>query len=229
MAEENRDSSIEYVETTFTYKIPDDFRGNTFNLGKTGTHTYKGPRYLTFEIDKETGKESGWCLIYPRELERPTPRNVERICIDCAKTENGLLCEIANDQGMEEAVKFRETRNWIMHFESPEGYENLTKPAEFEPRDIYDEFNITYDFATGKFNIPIHTWATDMDTSVTWEDVRKVRDQLLKDSDMAISEDMPESIKNKWKAYRQLLRNAPNALSQFEPFIAIQMFPQCPE
>lgn len=229
MAEENRDSSIEYVETNFTYKIPDDFRADTFNLGKTGTYTYKGPRYLTFEIDKETGRESGWCLIYPSELERPTPLNVERVRIDCAKTENGLVCEIANDQGREDAVKFRETRNWVMQFESPEGYENLLKPAEYEPRDIYDEFNITYDFTTGEFNIPVHSWETDMDTSVTWEDVRKVRDRLLKDSDMAISEDMPESLKNKWKAYRQLLRDAPNALSQFEPFIAVQMFPICPE
>jgi hypothetical protein len=229
MAVENRDSRIEYVETTFTYKIPDDFRGDTFELGKTGTFTYKGPRYLTFEVDKETGRETGWCLIYPEELERPTPENVERIRIDCAETENGLLCEIANDQGDPRAVKFRLLREWEMHYESPEGYENLVRPVQYEPRDIYDEFNITYDFDTGEFNIPLHTWDTDMDTSVTWDDIRKHRDDLLKESDGAVAEDMPESIKNEWKAYRQLLRDLPTALAEFEPFIAAQMFPRAPD
>jgi len=229
MAEENRDSRIEYVETEFTYKIPDDFRAETFELGKTGTYTYKGPRYLTFEIDKETGRETGWCLIYPEELERPTPLNVERVRVDCSNTENGLLCEIANDQGSKESQKFKLLRQWEMHYESPEGYRNLVRPVEYEPRDIYDEFNITYNFETKEFNVPIHTWATDMDVNVTWDDIRKYRDDLLKGSDGAIAEDMPDSIKNSWKAYRQLLRDLPVALAEFEPFIAIQMFPPAPD
>lgn len=220
---------IEMCETTFTYPIPDDFRENTFTKGLTGTYTYKGPRFLTFEINKETGKESGWCLTTQRELERPCPLDCERVQIDCSLEENGLLCEIANDQGREDAVEFRANREWTIYFEAPEGYTSIEKPLEYEPRDIYDEFNITYDFETGKFNVPVHDWATDHKIDLTWDEIRQVRDKMLKDTDGAYTDDVPQSIKDKWIKYRQLLRDLPDALAEFPPFIAGQMFPPHPE
>lgn len=230
MPEENEVeiSEIEMCETTFTYKIPDDFRENTFEKGYTDTFAYRGPRYLTFEIDKDTGKESGWCLVYPAELERPTPLNVERVCIDCSLEENGLLCEIANDQGDQTQVEFRANRTWVPYFTSPEGYLNIEKPTNYEPRDVYDEFNITYDFDTKEFHIPVHDWATDIKIDMTWDDIKKVRNKALADTDGAFSDDMPEELKNKWKAYRQLLRDLPTALAEFPPYIAAQMFPTMP-
>jgi len=228
MPTQKRDD-IEFVETEFTYKIPDDFREDTFELGKTGTYTYKGPRYLTFEIDKETGKESGWCLICPEELERPTPLNCIRVTVDCTLTENGLLCEIANDEGRQDAVEFRDTRKWVVYYEAPEGYTNIEKPTEVEPRDIYDEFNITYDFLTGEFNVPLHTWNTDVPIDLTWDDIREKRDKMLKDTDGAVGDDTPQSIKDKWYTYRQLLRDLPENLKDYPPFIAAQMFPIMPD
>lgn len=224
-----RRPGIEFVETEFTYKIPDDFRLDTFDQGKTGTFTYKGPRFLIFEIDKETGKETGWCLVYPEELERPTPLNCIRVSVDCSLTENGLLCEIANDQGREDMVEFRASRKWLDYYKGPEGYTKIEKPEAYEPRDIYDEFNITYDFSTGKFNIPVHSWGTDIDVNMSWDDVKKVRDRMLKDSDGAVSDDMPQSIKDKWYTYRQLLRDLPEKLKDFPPYIAVQMFPGMPD
>lgn len=220
---------IEMCETTFTYKIPDDFRENTFDLGKTGTFTYRGPRYLTFEIDKETGRESGWCLTTPKELERPCPLNVERVTVDCTETENGLLCEIANDQGHDDAVEFRQTREWVSYYTAPDGYTSIEKPTEYEPRDIYDEFNITYDFDTGEFTIPIHDWGTDINTSMGWDEVKKLRNKMLKDTDGAYTDDMPDEIKNVWIEYRQKLRDLPTALAEFPPHIAAQMFPPVPD
>jgi hypothetical protein len=220
---------IEFVETEFTYAIPDDFRETTFDQGKSGTYTYIGPRFITFEIDKETGKETGWCLVYQEELERPAPLNCIRVMVDCSLTENGLLCEIANDQGREDSVEFRANRNWITYYQAPEGYTSIEKPDAFEPRDIYDEFNVTYDFATGKFNIPLHSWNTDFSLEMTWDDVRKVRDRMLRDSDGMVSDDMPQSIKDQWYTYRNLLRDLPEKLKDFPPYIAAQMFPQTPE
>jgi hypothetical protein len=228
MAAENK-TDIEYTETTFTYPVPDDFREKTFTKGKTDTHTYKGPRYLTFEIDKETGKETGWCLMYPEELERPTPLNCIRVKVDCSLTENGLLCEIANDTGREDMVEFRANRGWETYYAAPEGYTSIEKPAAFEPRDFYDEFNITYDFNTAKFTVPLHTWETDIDVNITWDDIRTVRDKMLKDTDGAVSDDMPQSIKDKWYNYRKLLRELPEKLKDFPPFIAMQMFPPTPD
>ena len=228
MPTENRDD-IEFVETTFTYAIPDDFREETFNNGLTDTYTYRGPRWLTFEIDKETGKESGWCLIHPAELERPVPPDIERVKVDCSLTENGLLCEIANDEGRQDAVEFRANRSWVTYYAAPEGYTSIEKPTEFEPRDIYDEFNITYDFATKQFNVPLHTWDTDITPDMTWDDIKTVRNKMLKDTDGAYTDDVPAEIKNKWIAYRQALRDLPEKLKDFEPKIAAQMFPPVPD
>jgi hypothetical protein len=222
-------ADIEFVETAFTYAIPDDFRESTFNDGRTATYIYKGPRYLTFEINKETGKESGWCLIYPEELERPVALDVERVRVDCSLAENGLLCEIANDEGRQDAVEFRANRTWVTYYAAPAGYTNIEKPTETEPRDWYDEFNITYDFNTKQFNVPLHTWDTDITPNITWDDIKTARDKLLRDSDGAYTDDMPEAIKNKWIEYRQKLRDLPDALEDFEPKIAAQMFPPTPE
>jgi hypothetical protein len=39
---------------------------------------------------------------------------------------------------------------------------------------------------------------------------------------------MPESIRQEWLTYRQLLRDAPEALAEFHPGVAIQMLPGSP-
>jgi hypothetical protein len=221
---------VEFTERSFTYKIPDEWRGTTFTQGKTDTYTYKGPRFLTFEIDKVTGKESGWCLYRPEELERPCPLDCIRVTVDAHESdEMALLCEIANDCGHQEAVQFRVERPWVITHQAPVGYQSLWEPTEFEPRDIYDEFSITYDFLTGEFNLPIKDlelegWRTD----ITWEDVRKVRNKMLEDTDGKISPDMPQSVQQQWLDYRELLRNLPTALAEFPAHIAAHMFPKTP-
>lgn len=218
-----------YVEKTFTYPIPNEWRSTEFSAGKTGTFTYKGPRYLTFEIDKESGKESGWCLTSELELERPCPLDCVRITVDCTlNDENALLCEIANDCGDMDQVEFRTLREWKILHTAPEGYNHTYYTDDFEPRDIYDEFNITYDFDTGKFNLPVKGWENEGVTDLTWDDVREVRDKMLEDTDGKISDDMPESIQAEWRNYRELLRKLPSALAEFEPWIAAKMFPTPP-
>lgn len=218
------------IEKTFTYPVPDEWRSTEFTTGKTGTWTYKGPRFLTFEIDKESGRETGWCLTTERELEKPCPLNAVRITVDCTlNDENALVCEIANDVGSQEAVDFRTFREWKILHEGPEGYNHTWYTDEVEPRDIYDEFTITYDFETGKFNLPVKGWENEGRVDVTWDDVRELRDRFLADTDGKISEDMPEEIKEKWRAYRILLRDLPDRLSHIPAFQAAKMFPTSPE
>ena len=55
------------ISQEFTYPLWDEWRKNSFTQGLTGTFTYDGPEFLTFEVqnDPDTpdyGKESGWCL-----------------------------------------------------------------------------------------------------------------------------------------------------------------------
>ena len=220
---------VKYIAQEFTYPIPDEWCSDCFEHGKTGTWTYEGPEFLTFEIDKETGKETGWCLWLDEDLERPCALDVERVTVDCK--ENPLLCEIANDAGKESALELRETRQWQVSAVSPEGYENCEtlRDEDFEPRDIYDEFNIVYDFNTGEFNIPVKNHDTHgVPDSFTWDAFRTIRNRQLEDADGVIDDGMPEEIRQKWLNYRQLLRDAPTALAEFHPGLAIQMLPSPP-
>ena len=62
------------IEKQFTYPIWDEWRTNSFTQGRTGTHTYKGPEFITVEVNKDPdhenyGKESGWCLTRKEEFE----------------------------------------------------------------------------------------------------------------------------------------------------------------
>lgn len=217
------------LNKTFTYAIPDEWRSKSFAAGKTGTWTYRGPRYLTFEIDKDTGRETGWCLTTERELQRPVPLNCVRVEVDCTKDENALLCEIANDVGDPAAVEFRTNRVWEVLHQPPEGYTPTYYTKEFEPRDIYDEMNITYNFDTKEFHLPVKGWEIEGRIDVTWDDIKTLRNRMLTSSDGKVSDDMPEALKAKWMKYRQLLRDLPTALAEFEPWVVAKMFPVDPD
>lgn len=218
------------VRVEFEYAIPNEWYSDDFSEGKTGTWVYEGPEYLTIEIDKETGKESGWCLYTPEELERPVAEDILRMTISAR--DNPLLCEIVNDQGKESDAVFMQNRKWKILHESPEGYLNIEVPAELAPRDIYDEFNVRFDFETEEFVLPVRTWKTvekvDPD-KVTWDHFRKIRDDALSQTDGRIDQTMPASMIAEWEKYKQLLRDAPTALAAFSPFFAGQMLPEEPD
>ena len=225
------------IEKTFTYPVWDEWRKNSFENGRTGTFTYKGPEFLTFEVGNDPAdtenyqKESGWCLWEKMDLERPTAADITRVTVDCK--ENPLLCEIGNDDGKDEQVLMRRQREWKVLWDAPDGYMGVEYTDELEPRDVYDDQNITYDFATETFNIGIHDWAaTGTKMDLTWQDLRDVRDSQLHDTDAKVGQtDAPESIQQTWKDYRQRLRDLP-AWAQangYEPWQAVMMFPTVPK
>lgn len=216
------------ITKQFLYNIPDDYLSDKFTKKLTGTWTYKGPETVYLQIDKDTGRENGWCLWEPRDLERPCPLNCERIKVDCGV--NTLLAYICNDQGPEEEATFRSNRKWIPQFEAPAGYRSILKPEVFEPRDIYDEYNITYNFDTKEFNIPVKTYESIFPGTnlLTWDKIRSNRNKLLEDTDGRISDDMPKDLQQKWLTYRELLRKLPDELAGFPPYAVIHMFPEMP-
>lgn len=218
-----------YISVTFQYPIPDEYRSTSFEDGNTGTFTYYGPEFLTFEIDKVTGKESGWCIWEEQDLERPVAEDEIRVTVDCK--EQPLLCEIANDSGSNEQVAFRRTRNYGPIFVAPEGYVDVDKPLEYEPRDIYDEFNISYDFDEEEFLMPVKDWASQgVNMDLTWDEIREIRDQELNNTDGKIAPDAPDSVRNAWTTYRQKLRDLPSVMQAagYEPWQVGMMFPMAP-
>ncbi len=224
------------IEKQFTYPVWDKWRENSFTEGRTATHTYKGPEFLTFEIchDKNSddyGKECGWCMWEKRDLERPAGKDITRITVDCK--ENPLLCEIANDEGREDMVAMRRGREWKVLWDAPDGFQDVEYTDELEPRDVYDEQNITYDFDKKEFVIGIHDWeATGVKKDLTWAQVRDVRDAALHETDDKVGmDDAPAEIIDGWKGYRQNLRDLPSAMQAkgYEPWQVVQMFPVMPK
>ena len=224
------------IEKTFTYPIWDEWRMNSFTQGKTGTFTYKGPEFLTFEVQNDPaspdyGKESGWCLWTKADLERPSGMDITRVTVDCK--ENPLLCEIGNDDGKDEQVLMRRQREWKVLWDAPDGYMDVEYTDELEPRDVYDEWNITYNFDTQEFVLGVHDWeATGTKKDLTWQDLRDVRDADLHDTDAKVGQsDAPESIQDGWKNFRQQLRDLPSVMEArgYEPWQAVMMWPVQPK
>lgn len=224
------------ISKEFTYPIWDEWRKNSFTEGRTGTFTYNGPEFLTFEVNNDStspdyGKESGWCLWLKQDLERPTGADITRITVDCK--ENPLLCEIGNDEGREDMIAMRRSREWEILWDAPDGYPDVEYTDELEPRDIYDDANITYDFETETWNIGVRDWAaTGSKLDLTWEEVRDVRDQMLHETDAKVGQtDAPQELQEEWLNYRQRLRDLPSVMEArgYAPWQAVMMFPNPPK
>ena len=218
------------IERTFTYAVPNEWRSTSFTDGKTDEHVYKGPRFLVFQFDKDTGKEVGWCLTTQQEVSRPVPLNVVQVKVDCQNNDlNCLLCDIGNDMGHPENFQHILDRKWTVLHEAPDGYNHTWYTDEVRPRDIYDEFNLVYNFEKNVIEIPVKGWENEGRVDVTWDDIKEMRNRMLADTDGKISDDMPQAIKDKWIRYRQLLRDMPTALAQYPAWVAAKMWPTPPD
>lgn len=218
------------IRKEFTFAVPNEWYSDDFSNGDTKTFVYEGPEYLTIEVDKETGEELAWCLYTPEEWERPTAQDAMRITVDCK--DNPMLCEIVNDQGKDDDLHFYDSRAFKTICKAPEGYVDVDVPTDFHVRDIYDEFNVKFNFDTQEFDIPVRTWSSEEGRDVeeiTWNHVRKLRNDMLAATDGILSDDMPQELQNEWRRYRQLLRDAPTALEPFGPFFASMMLPEEPD
>jgi hypothetical protein len=218
------------IQKEFTYNVPNEWYSDDFSNGDTKTFTYHGPEYLTIEVDKETGEELNWVQYTPEELECPTALNAMRITVDCK--EDPMLCEIVNDQGRDDDLQFYDERAFKTICKAPEGYVDVDVPTDFHVRDIYDEFNVRFNFKTQEFEIPVRTWSSEEGRDIeeiTWNHVRELRNQALAASDGVLSDDMPQELQDRWRHYRQLLRDAPKALEPFGPYFASMMLPEEPD
>jgi hypothetical protein len=146
--------------------------------------------------------------------------------------ENDQMCflaELGNDQGHPEHADHILNREWGVLHEAPDGYNHTWYTDEVRPRDIYDEFNLRFNFDTNEIEIPIKGWENEGRTDVTWDDVKEIRNKMLHDTDGKISADMPQEIQDKWLRYRQLLRDLPTALAEYPAWVAAKMWPTAPD
>ena len=165
---------------------------------------------------------------------RPQPADVtEWKEIDCAT--DPLICQLRGpvDDTKQEAYKEPPSA----HPSSPNiaGYDQLMRwtltDGAPKPEDIYDKHGVTKNVSTGNMEIRkigVNESIHGDDVNVTWAVLRDRRDQHLEGSDGQMASDLPTSMVNEYKAYRQGLRDMPTALSAVDANIAAYMFPTQP-
>ena len=219
------------VSVEFDLPLPNDFlKDHSRSEGKTRKFTYHGPDKLYLQIDKETGREVAGPITAEEKADgRPLPANAYFYEIDCVS--DPLLCHLRGpiiDELQEEYT------DEVFHPDSAvvEGYPRFSYNLPLMPTDIFDKMSVRIE--NGK---PVYdSWSVaqkllDRDTMLTWDDIREHRDRMLRNSDSALAEDMPESLKEQWKTYRQKLRDLPAVMqaANVPPSIAYYMFPEQPQ
>ena len=218
------------ISVTYELPLPNQFLvDHSQSQGKTRTTTYNGPDKIYLYIGEDGKEKHGPVTAEDLADGRPLPADSKLFEVDC--TTNPLICQLRGPvipTLQEERPNIEEP-----HPESPEvpGYPRYTYCPFLLPEDIYDRWSVTV--KDGKIDIHAYTVEEKLfgvQKTLTWDDVREHRDKMLKNSDSAIAEDMPEALKEKWKTYRQKLRDLPTIMQQYNvsPNIAYYMFPFVP-
>jgi hypothetical protein len=199
------------ITKMLTYNIPDELYSNETTLGKTSTQLYNGPEEIVIWADKETGYvRETW---HPdEEPDRPLPLDIKREILRADTDENTIKIALL----------------WG-GLEPPKRYEVQVGPADqpnaviTDPTDIRLVFN-QVDLPTN-YKAPLEF--LEYKRTVDWNFLKNVRNSLLAASDGRIAEDMPESIKQKWIAYRQKLRDLPEDWGNVPTYLV--RFPMSPD
>ena len=230
------------ISVEYEYNLPNEFLvDHSQSMGKKRKTTYDGPEKIFLIVDNETNKED-FGPVTPEDLAdgRPLPQGCRYIEVDCVT--NPLICQLRGpvidemeDEIDESVIEF--------HPDSPDlaGYRRIRRPFPVTPKDVYDKYNLIIDsndnitlriksvkdvlFGAGAFNRMPEGWLPD------WPFVRAQRDRELLKTDGKISDDMPEALKQKWRDYRQLLRDLPAVMqaNNVPAHIALLMFPDDPD
>jgi hypothetical protein len=219
------------ISVEFDLPLPNEFLvDHSFSEGKSRKYTYHGPDKIWLQIDENGREKYGPLEASDIADGRPMPADVvEWFEVDC--NEYPLICQLR--AGIISELQEDPTGSEY-HPDSPEveGYDRYSYSTPLMPMDVFDKWDLTV--VDGVPTVPaysVYKKLLDREEPLTWDDVRKHRDRILKTSDTEIAEDMPEELKQKWMAYRQILRDLPSTLEAagVPPTIAYFMFPNVPD
>ncbi len=232
---------IEMCEVAFEFAIPDSWRSSNFSQEKFNADLYRGPRFLFIDARNETsldangdkieterkGQLEGNVFFTKKDQCIPIAPNFTRLRIDAEK--NPMLASILYMNGDDIQRDHGANQRWVTEHTTPDGYIDtvMLMDDDLVVRNIYDQWDVMYDFDNAQFMLAVQTHFGG-DEEITWDDIRHQRNILLQATDGAISEDMPQSMKDEVIDYRQTLRDLPTALSEFNPEEVPAMFPVQP-
>jgi hypothetical protein len=181
------------IKKTITYSIPDELYSTETKLGKKATMVFDGPSEIIMWVVKETGSLEQ-THSPEEEPDSPLALHLRREVLRADSDEN--IIKIALLWGGIEAPKVYEVNV------GPADQPNAILPDPTHLAEVYDEYSLYDDYKK-----PLKFIEFDRDRS--WDFLRTERDHRLYMSDGKIAEDMPDSLKQKWKDYRSKLRSMP--------------------
>jgi hypothetical protein len=219
------------ISMTYELPLPNEFLvDHSQSEGKTRTCTYDGPDKIYLYIGEDGLENHGPVTAEDLADGRPLPADATLFEIDC--TTYPLICQLRGPV----VPHTQETRSpeHVPHPQSPviEGYPQFKYSLPLFPEDIYNRYSVK--IIDGQPTLQVWTAIQkllDRDDPMTWDDIRDHRNKMLSNSDSQIAEDMPEDVKDVWKAYRQKLRDLPTVMqaNNVPPSIAYYMFPNTPD
>lgn len=219
-----------FISITYDLPLPNEYLvDHSFSEGKTREATYNGPDKIYLQMNKETHKEQYGPLTL-EDLSDGRPIPIDCYLLEVSALEYPLICQLRAPIVNELQEDFTER---VPHPQSPviEGYPQFTYGVPLKPQDIFNRFSVRVE--NGKLTIDPFTVAQrlgDRNTLVDWIDLREKRDRELELSDGQVAPDMPQSVRDEFMAYRQLLRDFPAVMeaNNVPPHIAYYMFPEHP-
>ena len=219
------------ISVEFDLSLPNSFLvDHSQTEGKTRKFTYHGPDKIYLQLGEDGTEKHGPLSEEDIDDGRPIPADVvDWYEVDCST--NPLICQLRGPI-IDELQEERDGEE-VPHPGSPliEGYPQLKYQLPLMPDDIYDRRSVKLVDGT----LTVREWAVaekllDKQEFLTWDDVRKHRNQLLEGSDSRVTTDMPTELQDAWKAYRQKLRDLPAVMEAagVEPSVAFYMFPDQP-
>jgi hypothetical protein len=218
------------ISVEFDLPLPNEYLvDHSFSEGKSRKYTYHGPDKIYLQIGEDGTEKHGPLTADEIADGRPVPADVvEWLEVDCET--NPLICQL---RGPVVNELQEETTGENVHPESPvvEGYPQYTYPTPLMPAEIFNKFAVkVIDGNIVPTVFGVNEKLHSKETPLTWDNIRRHRDQLLQNSDAQIADDMPQSVKDAWIEYRQKLRDLPAVMENagVEPNIAYYMFPDQP-
>jgi hypothetical protein len=192
---------ITQITKAFTFNIADEIFGSTATENRTADASYTGPDRVWVFVDAETGKLSRQ---YPPltsiedGADVPVPFGTHRV-------------EVTAENDIQILAMFKE--NYVTYADTtkitealPEGYGSVEYNNKATLSETYSLDDLVYDIEANTWkDIPFY------DDEITWDQLISSRNTMLAASDGKISPDMPDSVKQPWVTYRQLLRDFPAA------------------
>tara|TARA_B100000287_G_scaffold103431_1_gene95647 strand:- start:15291 stop:16163 length:873 start_codon:yes stop_codon:yes gene_type:complete len=237
------------IKHEFDLPLPDTYLvDHAMTQGKSRKYTYHGPDKIYLQIDA-SGKERYGPLTEDDKADgRPMPKDVKEFFeVDC--TQYPLICQlrapIVNEsQEVSGPVKAdNKTANTQtgdaagsieIHPQSPDltGYTRYRYSLPILPDFIYDKEGVTVTNNVPSARVKtVNECILGANVSPDVTDLRMARDKMLVSSDSSITSDMPTTLSDKVKTYRQKLRDWPTLIETngIPAAVALKMEPIHPD